>query len=354
VNKIWDCHAIDHAVTFLPGNKIAPCCIIKDYTKDITEISNPLRFADLKVTGVPANCTHCYQYKDSFNKYNNGVGMIDFRNSNLCNLKCRTCGPYASSSWAKELGHEVIFEKTDVTDYIDKVLTGQVTNIYFAGGEPLLNSDHWDLLDRLIETGQASTISLMYSTNLTVLGYKDKSVFDYWQQFKHVRVQASVDATGTAFEYIRSGSTWGIADNNLRILKSSGLANLTVEIAFTLSILSVWFFADVIKYANSLQLKVNVIHLTDPHFYTLNVMPSELVEQCVQLLTSCKFYAPYLIGDIDRAIDTVRNNDDVSSFMHMIASVLLTDKIRNEHLFELLPFKQIATTHILDINDKQK
>ena len=278
--------------------------------------------------------------------------MIDFRNSNLCNLKCRTCGPYASSSWAKELGHEIIFEKTDVTHYINQVLTGQVNTIYFAGGEPLLNIDHWELLDQLIDTGLSKNISLMYSTNLTVLGYKDKSVFDYWIHFKNVRVQASMDATELAFEYIRSGSDWTTADNNLRILKSNKLDNVTVEIAFTLSILSVWFFKDVIKYANSLQLKVNVIHLTDPHFYTLNVMPTELVNQCVQILDSCKFYAPYLIGDIDRAIDTVKNNDDFSSFMHMIATVLITDKIRNENLFDILPFKQIATNHILDLNDK--
>lgn len=349
MNKLWDCRAIDHAVTFLPNGKISPCCIIQKYEKDITELNNPDRFSDLKVTGVPAECKDCTTYKSSFNQYTSGIEMIDFRNNNLCNLKCRTCGPHASSSWAKELGREVIFEKTNVDYYINQVLTGSVKSIYFAGGEPLLNSDHWNLLDKLIELNISKDILLTYSTNLTTLGYKDKNVFDYWRHFKYVNVLASIDATGTAFEQIRSGASWHNADRNLNQLIS--IPKVGIVLAFTLSVLSVWFLPDVIRYATSKNIKVSITLLNNPHFYALNVLPDLLVTRCVEVLTESIILAPYLYTEINQAIDSAKNNNDTGSFMHMIATVLLTDKIRNEDLFSLLPFKDIAVHTILDIND---
>ena len=353
MSNLFNCNALDHAVTFLPTGDISPCCIIKNYSKDITEINNVDRFADLKIIGTPTQCTGCvsagaHSYKHTFNVYNKNSQFIDFRNSNLCNLKCRTCGPMYSSKWADELGIDTPIKKTNVDTYIQQLLTDSISKIYFAGGEPMLNIDHWNLLDKIIELGLAKNISLQYSTNLTILKYKDKTVFDYWKHFKQVTVLASIDATGTAFEYIRSGANWRITNNNIDHLIALPLTNLRVEIAFTLSVLSVWFLKDVLEYAKSKQLKVNIFQLTDPHYFTLNVLLDELVAPCIDVLEECISIAPQYKNKLNLAIDTVRKNDDTGSFTQMISTILLLDKIRNENLFDLLPFKQISTTHILN------
>jgi molybdenum cofactor biosynthesis enzyme MoaA len=345
------CGAFDHAVTILPDGKIAPCCVIKNgYTKDIAEIKNPNRFADLKTDSSP--CYSCvelgpHSFKSFFNKFNkNKIEFIDFRNSNLCNLKCRTCGPHFSSSWAKEQGHEVVIQKINVDAYIDQILSANIREIYFAGGEPLLNADHWLLLEKLIKLGLAKNITLRYSTNLTIIDYKDRPAHEYWNHFNQVDVQVSMDATEIAFEYIRSGADWPTVDKNINTLKTLGGGKIKTSIAFTLSILSVWFLLDVLKYAKSKQLPVQIVHLTDPNYFTLNVMPDELVEECVLQLTNAMNYSPSHKATLNLAINTVRNNDDKGSFTQLISAILLADRIRNERLFDLLPFKDYAVKQI--------
>ena len=341
------CNALDSAVTFLPDGKIAPCCIIKnDYSKNITELYNLDRFSDLKGIEPKAECQSCVaynKYNRQFDKFtpNGNIKFIDFRNSNLCNLKCRTCGPRYSSAWARELGLESTFVETNVDEYLSDVLTNNIEEIYFAGGEPMMNSDHWRLIESLIEMGLAPSISLQYSTNLTIIDYKDKNVFDLWKHFKKVTVLVSVDATGTAFENIRSNASWTTLDKNLtRLIENK---NISVSLAFTMSILSIWFLKDVLSYALSKRIGVTVTNLTDPHYFTLNVMPDEFVKIGINLLNESIKLNPSLKHSLTQAINALQNNDDVFSFNQMISSVLLADKIRSENLFDMLPFKDYAT-----------
>jgi sulfatase maturation enzyme AslB (radical SAM superfamily) len=350
VNNFY-CGAFDHAVTFLPDGNISPCCIIKNYTKSITLLHDANRFADLKTNNIPTPCFNCTEsgnnYNKKFDKFQNGIEFIDFRNSNICNLKCRTCGPHLSSSWAKELGIDTPITSTNIDQYLDDIFLKKVSNVYFAGGEPLLNIDHWILLEKLIALGISNDIQLSYSTNLTIINYKNKNIVDLWKNFKNVNVQVSVDATEKAFEYLRSGANWStVYDNIQQLLNLSAESNIHISLAFTMSILSVWFLPDVLKYANTKNLKVNIVQLTDPNYYTLNVMPNELINDCVNLLNQCAKLAPYAIDKIKLAIGTVINNDDVQSFNQMILSVLMADKLRNENLFDLLPFKKYAKESI--------
>ena len=113
----WKCAAIDHGVTIFPNGKIGPCCQIRsDYLKPISELRNKQRFVDLKTEYPPSYCEKCIgkeeqhlpSYRGMFNRLETssaGLQFVDIRNTNLCNLKCRYCGPHFSSSWAKELGN---------------------------------------------------------------------------------------------------------------------------------------------------------------------------------------------------------------------------------------------------------
>jgi len=343
VSKVFDCKAIDHALTFQANGKITPCCVIHDYGKNINTISNPSRFSDLKISGTPASCIHCvsageHSYKHSFDRYHDGFKQLDIRNSNICNLKCRTCGPDFSSKWADELGITVPVKKTDIDQYIDKVLNSSVKYIYFAGGEPMLNPDHWNLLDRLIETNLAADIGLQYSTNCTTVKYKNKNIFDYWQKFQNVVVLASVDATGRAFECIRSDARWNIVDQNIRKFLDLKSDNVTVEINMVLSILSVWFLPDVLKYAQGLQIKVNIFQLTHPEHYSLSVLPSNLADLCLRVLTESIQLSPDHNSVLTMAKETINKNERAELFKQTVSDILSMDQKRNENLFDLLPF----------------
>jgi organic radical activating enzyme len=91
-----------------------------------------------------------------------------------------------------------------------------ITNIYFAGGEPMLSTYHWYTLDKLIEMGRAKEIDLEYSTNCSTLKYKDKDVLEYWKQFKSVTINASIDDIGERFNYIRWPAKWDSVSQNLK------------------------------------------------------------------------------------------------------------------------------------------
>jgi sulfatase maturation enzyme AslB (radical SAM superfamily) len=157
--------------------------------------------------------------------------------------------------------------------------------MYFTGGEPLLNSEHWALLEELIASDQASGISLMYNTNLTTIKYKDKNIIDIWQQFKTVNIQCSIDAVGEPLEYIRSGTRWEKIKSNLdQLVSDSQNSNINIALSPVLSILNIWFIDELYKYASSKNIPINLIILTGPDYLALDVMPDSLKSLALSII----------------------------------------------------------------------
>ena len=158
------------------------------------------------------------------------MSYMDIRFSNICNFKCRSCGPEFSSLWyddaiaqgrwsSKE--SKIFRVKDTITELWDDMnqWIDTVEQIYFAGGEPLIMDEHYKILEYLIEIGRTD-IDISYNTNLSKLKYKSKDVIELWKQFEHVTVGASLDDSGDRAELIRSGTKWkDIVNNRKRILK---------------------------------------------------------------------------------------------------------------------------------------
>jgi sulfatase maturation enzyme AslB (radical SAM superfamily) len=355
----WNCAAIDHGITIFPFGKIGPCCQIKDnYLKPVAEISNPNRFSDLKTETAPPACEKCAKdeyhgipsYRKFFNSiynpvYEKKIQFVDIRNDNTCNLKCRYCGPHFSSAWAKELGTSSIRYYTDIEPFHDELFTNALNWLYFTGGEPLFNSDHWLMLEQLIESGNSKNISLMYNSNLTVIKYKDKNVIDIWKQFKDVTLLSSIDAVGKPFEYIRSGACWETVHSNLQQILMLSADNIKVKISPVLSILNIWFIDELYQYAQQHNLEVVLNVLTGPDYLSLNVLPDDLKLLALEKLKSIK---PFISTNIYNQINSlITNNINDCLFPSALSHILLLDNNRNEKLFDLLPFKLIASKLIL-------
>ena len=142
----------------------------------------------------------------------------DIRFSNLCNMKCRTCGDTFSSLWAAENKErfewasslpKVIFSgrsETDMMDQLDDHIP-YVEQIYFAGGEPLLMPEHYKLIRTLIEK-EKFDVKLTYNTNFSKVEYGKHNILEDWKLFDQVSVGASLDAEGARGEYMRKGTKW--------------------------------------------------------------------------------------------------------------------------------------------------
>ena len=160
---------------------------------------------------------------------------LDIRFSNLCNMKCRTCGSGYSSQWeiedAKE-GHHFNLPKNEVdVSKIQQDLYAQIPNLqraYFAGGEPLITEDHYRLLEEMIRQGRTD-ILLSYNTNLSKLKFKDWDLMDLWSKFDNrVQVYGSLDHFEDKAEYIRTGTKWDEVMKNYRTLLESDVTELSI------------------------------------------------------------------------------------------------------------------------------
>jgi MoaA/NifB/PqqE/SkfB family radical SAM enzyme len=172
---------------------------------------------------------------------------FDIRLNNICNLKCRTCSGVSSSQLAAEekklFNNAVNFNKTPTTQTRAKVLESVIDyfdngeSIYFAGGEPLILKEHYDILDRLLLVGKTH-IPIKYNTNFTHLTFKNKNILDYWKQFSNITVGASLDGHGTVFEYARHGANWKDIEKNLIELKDQ-CPHVKFVVTSTISLLSI-------------------------------------------------------------------------------------------------------------------
>ena len=301
-----------------PTGEAYPCChsemkfpVGNCRTQTLEEIwkdspMQQLRADMLSETSNPA-CGRCYEQEQSgffsgrksANKHHghqikklddNPFEMTywDIRFSNLCNLKCRSCGHIFSSQWyqdqAKLAGGDWK-DRNQVLNYAGRTETDMweqllphmdyVEQIYFAGGEPLLMEEHYRILDELVRR-ERFDVRLIYNTNFTHTDLKGKSVFEYWKLFKSVSVGASLDGSGKYAEYIRKGTRWDqVEKNRVEMLKIC--PNVDFYISPTLSIMNAWHLPDFHKDLVSRGLikpqDLNVNILQDPPFYRIDIAP---------------------------------------------------------------------------------
>ena len=221
----------------------------------------------------------------------------DIRFSNLCNLRCRSCGHIFSSQWYQdqaELAGGDWKQRNTVLNYAGRTETDMweqlephldyVEQIYFAGGEPLLMEEHYRILDELDRRGMYH-VRLIYNTNFTHTDLKGRSVFDYWKKFRSVAVGASLDAQGPRAEYIRKGTIWSRIEQNRKDMLAV-CPEVDFYISPTLSVLNAWhlpeFHRDWVEQGLIQPQDLNVNILQDPAHYRIDIAPAEYKEKLKQ------------------------------------------------------------------------
>jgi len=283
----------------------------------------------------------------------------DIRFSNLCNLKCRSCGHIFSSQWyqdqAKIAGKEWK-DRNTVLNYAGRTETDMweqlephldyVEQIYFAGGEPLLMEEHYRILDELVRRKRFD-VRLIYNTNFTHTELKGQSVFEYWKQFDSVAIGASLDDSGARGEYIRKGTDWAVVEQNRRDMLAI-CPKVDFYISPTLSIMNAWhlpdFHRDWVERGLIRAQDLNVNILQDPAHYRIDIAPLEYKQ-----LLQAKFeeHIKWLKGQGDNLGRATQGFESAVSFMmatdntHMIDTFWRKthelDAIRKEQILDVIP-----------------
>lgn len=374
-----------------PTGEAYPCCntempskVGNTNTQSIEEIWHGDKMKEVRrrmLSGEKVDgCKRCYEQEDagffsmrlSSNKHlghhialtdnpNPEVKLVywDIRFSNLCNLRCRSCGHIFSSNWYDDQkalmsldGHTMTDKRIQFAgrseDDMWEQLKDQIDNleqVYFAGGEPLIMEEHYRLLNELIARGKTD-VKLIYNTNFTELKYKKSNVLELWKEFKSVSVGASLDAMGTRAEYIRKNCDWSqIERNREEMLKIC--PKVDFYISPTLSIMNVMHLPDFHKaWVNKGFLKpqdLNVNILQDPAYYRIDLLPVALKEKIKdQYMEHIEWLRPR--DQLNRA--TVGFESAIKFMMAEDKSKLLPifwnrtnklDKIRNENILDSIP-----------------
>jgi hypothetical protein len=183
----------------------------------------------------------------------------DYRFSNLCNFKCRTCGDMLSSSWESEQKtHHMVnwsnpknnwmlpdvrqqisaFQDSQIEqEFSDAVEQHRVEEVYWVGGEPLMYEQHWRYMQRILELGDGPRVYARYNTNLSRVEYRGINLYrDILPGLRDWQICASLDGTGSIGEYIRTGLDYDQWLDNFRGAVKIQRHPRQVRIDFTLTL----------------------------------------------------------------------------------------------------------------------
>jgi radical SAM protein with 4Fe4S-binding SPASM domain len=379
-----------------PNGRVFPCCgsTYNDSSKlgntnqtSLKEIWNSDQIKQVRQNMLNdrpiESCRRCYEQEQSgfFSMRNSGnkhhghhIGLVDkthsdgtledfsmlywdVRFSNLCNLKCRSCGPSFSSSWYQDQlklapdyakNHKaLIFAGKYETDLWEQLIEhiDHVEQIYFAGGEPIMMDEHYRILEEL-ERRKKFNVRLIYNTNFTQVRLKDRTVFDYWKKFDSVSIGASLDASFQHAEYIRKGTVWEEVEQNRRLMLQV-CPQVDFYVSATLSILNAWHLPDFHRDWTSRGLiaakDFNINILTDPAHYRLDIAPTKYKQE---LQTKYQQHLAWLTpldslrrasNGYQSAINFMMTTDNSALIPKFWNKTHELDAIRNENCLQTIP-----------------
>ena len=384
-----------HQYVNTDGN-VYPCCIA-NYdipmgnvnSQTIKEIWNSEEYKHLRlnmINGIKSdNCKKCYVHQNleektetSFRKtvnddYKEFIDIVeqtnedgslpeltlkyfDVRWSNLCNFKCRTCGPMFSSSWSSDYRTyyndktipALLKASTDNNNLLDqfKPYLPNMKAIYFAGGEPLIMDEHYQVLDYLINNG-TTDVTLRYSSNVSNLKYKNKSIMEYWKHFPKIELYASIESFGKRAEYIRHGTKWDEVSKNLQTIKNQ-CDNVDIQYNIVVGLWNCLTISDLLielessLLFNPLEDRIVLYKQIDPAWQNLRIIPKELREKSIGKIihyTNCSNLSLEVKNSLVEIINLLKLPQDEFEKLqqHAKKRISAIDKIRNESFVDTFP-----------------
>jgi sulfatase maturation enzyme AslB (radical SAM superfamily) len=299
---------------------------------------------------------------------------MEIKLNNLCNLKCRMCHPMDSTSWndwgqvkefyVKENNYLVPvinklkletskylcpFEDTDNWWASFERLLPHFRRVEFAGGEPLMDPQHYKILDML--KPYAKNIEIKYATNGTTLGIsKGRTIHDYWPHFKSVAVNVSLDGIHGVYNYIRTNSNFSEVEKNIKEMQTIPNVSRIVG-AFTAQAGNILQAAECIDYfINEMNIVFYSHRVSYPNCLSTQVLPQELKDLAISRLEAVSrkiFTFPNVTKypilekitqqQIKDNINYLRAKDQHHLWQDFLDFNQKLDTTRNQSLFEAVP-----------------
>jgi MoaA/NifB/PqqE/SkfB family radical SAM enzyme len=228
--------------------------------------------------------------------------FIDFKLGNICNLKCRICGSWSSSTYASE---EVKFEGKETFHYqalkdgawprrnqkfwdeID-VMVDQIRYLEFTGGEPFMIKEHFELLQRIVDKGIAHNIEIHYNTNGTHFPEHAEQI---WNHFKTVEIAFSIDDVDERFEYQRTNAIWKEVNENIDHFKNlrARNGNIVLQVCSTVNVFNVMYIEGLANWIDTIGFDFiywNMLHQVE--YMCVASLPTRAKNLAIKKLSNAK------------------------------------------------------------------
>ena len=294
---------------------------------------------------------------------------LDLRLGNLCNLKCRMC----ISEWSSQIADEILSNPNEKWDNIPaqknieinddawELLEEWIPNvkrIFMTGGEPTIIKRNLDYINKIVETGYAKNIELIFTTNATNV---NKKFLEIGKQFNKVHFSVSIDAVNDLANYIRFPSKWSSIRQNLELI---GQHDVGVAINTTIQWLNMTRLNEMFEFIEEyITLKPKQFAgvwfqlVTDPNYldpiYAPKFMKEKAIHDIDNFLNKSKLlqdkkYSSILYGELKQSLksskDFLKNNMNNTKYVDsFLKNMGILDRIRNQTLFTVLPeLKQLG------------
>ena len=284
------------------------------------------------------------------------VPYLDIRLSNLCNYRCRICCAGLSSAWrddALKLGWiddsmpKVLNAGEGNNEFMSSVidLVDDVERIFFAGGEPLIMDEHYEILDRLMKKEKWNT-HIAYNTNCSVIRYKRYDLLEMWKKFKDVFILASLDGSHERGDYMRKGQEWDTVEQNILEIKKE-CPHVRFRLSPTVSLFNAFHMIDFYKELHEKGLigidDIGTNILLEPAMYNIRNFPPHLKSELTERYKD--FIAVYL--DTHKALEETKNHfravvnymngDTLKDLWKFKWVTSRLDELRDESFSEIFP-----------------
>jgi len=229
--------------------------------------------------------------------------FLDLKLGNICNLKCRICGSWSSSTFAvEEIAHDFSINRKKSFHYqmlkagawprdnaqfwnqIEESLN-DIRYIEFTGGEPFMIAEHFDMLQGIVDRGISHQVEIHYNTNGTQYPARAEEI---WKHFKTVEIAFSIDDVKERFEYQRTNAVWADVIANIALFKKmrDRLQNIQLQVCSTVNVFNVSYLDDLATWIDQQGFDFiywNIMH--DAWYLSISRLPNSaktIIKNCVE------------------------------------------------------------------------
>ena len=271
--------------------------------------------------------------------------FLDLKLGNICNLKCRICGSWSSSTFAGEeikFAHDTSYHRNmnkqgawprTTNSFWQELdfLASDIRYLEFTGGEPFMIKEHFEFLQRLVDKKIAKNIEIHYNTNGTQW---PEEYVDIWTHFKHVEIAFSIDNIGARFEYERSNAKWDDVQHNIvRFINlRENAPNISLQLCTTINVYNVLYLHDIVNWEHFKDFDFvfwNMLHDAPQH----NI--KSLPKFAKDIVTECLLETPVNVTHIQQEFSNVvkfMNSGKGAPYHDFIQTIERLDKRRNQSL----------------------